>query len=202
MSHPSNDLDRGPSQRILASALTSFAQKGYHATSARDIATGAGLSVPGVYHHYKSKQDVLMALMMAVMGELLSRTRAALDQVRDAEPSTQFDALVEALLRFHLERREEAFVASSEIRSLDPGNRDQYVALRDEQQQMIVRVVRDGRETGAFEVPEVDEAARAVATLCVGVATWYRPEGPLTAEELIRRQLKLARRVVGHPNTV
>ena len=42
-------------------------------------------------------------------------------------------------------------------------------------------------------LPELNDAARAVSTLCVGIATWYREDGPLAPEEVIRRQLVLAR---------
>ncbi|WP_435769655.1 TetR/AcrR family transcriptional regulator [Nocardioides sp. SYSU DS0651] len=191
--------DAGPASmpRVLASALDAFAEQGYHGTSIRDIAAGAGLSVPGLYHHYRSKQDVLMALMVAVMDDLLRRTTAALEAAGASSPTARFDALVEALLRFHLERRLEAFVASSEIRSLDPANRTRYVALRDEQQQMIARVVADGVAAGEFDVPHPAETVRAVATLCVGVATWYDPRGPVAADVLVERHLALARRLVG-----
>lgn len=163
--------------RVLASALDAFAEQGYHRTTIRDIAAGAGLSVPGLYHHYRSKQDILMARMVAVMDDLLRRTTAALEAAHASSPVARFDALVEALLRFHLERRQEAFGASSEIRSLDDDNRERYVALRDQQQRMITDVVADGVVAGEFDVPHPAETVRAVATFCVGVATWYRPGG-------------------------
>jgi AcrR family transcriptional regulator len=183
--------------RVLASALEAFAEQGYHGTGIRDIAAGAGLSVPGLYHHYRSKQDVLMALMVAVMDDLLRRTTEALDTAAAGSPAARFDALVEALLRFHLERRQEAFVASSEIRSLDPANRAKYVALRDEQQRMIADVVAEGVAAGEFDVPHPAETVRAVATLCVGIASWYRPGGASSADVLVERHLVLARRLVG-----
>ena len=188
----------GPPQlpRVLESALSAFAEQGYHGTSIRDIAGGAGLSVPGVYHHYRSKQEILLALMVSVMDELLSRSRAALASVSD-RPEDRFDVLVESLLRFHMFRRSQAFVASSEIRSLDAENRDRYVRLRDEQQQMITDVVSAGCVSGDFATAYPEDAARAVATLCVGVASWYRDDGPLQPDQLVRRHLGLARALVG-----
>lgn len=183
--------------RILASALASFAEKGYHGTTTRDLAAGADLSVPGVYHHFGSKQDVLMALMVEIMGDLLVRTRTALATAKSASPIEQFDALARALLQFHFERPAEAFVASSEIRSLTPENRHRYVALRDLQQQMLTDVIVAGKAAGHFEVDDVADAARAVATLCVGVATWYRPDGSGSLAVLLERQLVLTRRLVG-----
>lgn len=182
--------------RVLDAALRRFAEQGYHGTSIRDVASEAGLSVPGVYHHYRSKQEILLALMMAVMDELLERSAAALGSVAD-HPSARFDALVESLLRFHMFRRSQAFVASSEIRSLVPENRQRYVERRDEQQRMLDHVVTAGAEAGVFRTPYPLDAARAVATLCVGVASWYREDGELAPDELVRRHLVLARSLVG-----
>jgi AcrR family transcriptional regulator len=187
--------DPGGLPRVLAAALEVFSEQGYHGAGIRDIASAAGLSVPGLYHHYRSKQDILMDLVMAVMGDLLTGTHAALDAAGD-DPVARFDAVVEELLRFHLSRRREAFVAATELRSLDAGNRERYVARRDEQQAMIDDLVAAGCASGAFATPYPADAARAVATLCVGVASWYRADGPLTADELVRRHLVLARGLV------
>src|SRR6476661_5424703 len=92
----------GPNEypRILDAALQAFSEHGYHGTSTRDLAHRCGLSVPGVYHHYPSKQDILFSLMNVIIDELLTRSRQALD-TSPADPRAQFDALVESLLRFH-----------------------------------------------------------------------------------------------------
>ncbi|NED61333.1 helix-turn-helix transcriptional regulator, partial [Streptomyces sp. SID10244] len=47
----------------LAAALAAFAEQGYHGTSVREIASRANLSVPGLYHHYPSKQSLLQGLL-------------------------------------------------------------------------------------------------------------------------------------------
>lgn len=182
--------------RVLDAALGLFAATGYHGTTIREIAAAAGLSVPGLYHHYRSKQDVLADLVMVVMGDLLTRCRTALGS---AGPSAgeRFDVLVECLLRFHMLRAREAFVASTELRALDPAHRAAYVDRRDELQGLIDDVVRAGIAEGVFTCAHPVEAGRAVASLCIGVAAWYRPDGPLDVDELVRRHLDLARGLVG-----
>ncbi|CAB4698193.1 unannotated protein [freshwater metagenome] len=182
--------------RILAAALDAFAEQGYHGTSIRDIAAGAGLSVPGVYHHHESKQQILLALMMTTMDDLLDRSRAAVAGAGDA-PGAEFDALVEHLLRFHMVRRRQAFVGSTEIRSLEPAHRAAYVERRDEQQRMVEHAIEAGVGAGVFTTPYVRDAARAVSSLCVGVASWYREDGPDAATDLVVRHLSLARGLVG-----
>lgn len=187
--------DQGLS-KPLAAALSAFVDQGYHGTSIREIAFRAGLSVPGLYHHYPSKQALLVGLTNVVMSELLERSRRAEAEAGPA-PGERFDAVVESLLRFHMYRREQAFVASSEIRSMEPESRKAYIAQRDEQQQQLDRIVREGVEEGVFHTSYPDDVSRAVTTMCVAVAGWYRPDGPLSPDELVARYLGIARDMVG-----
>lgn len=182
--------------RILSAALEEFAERGYHATKIRDIAQRAGLSVPGLYHHYPSKQDILVDLMKVTMDDLQARTEAAIASAGD-DPESVFDVLVENLLRFHMARRQQGSVSSTEIRSLEGEHRSAYVARRDAQQEVLERAIREGVVAGAFSTPYPKDAARAIASMCVAVSSWYRPSGALSVDDLAGRYLALARAMVG-----
>ncbi|MBC2642347.1 MULTISPECIES: TetR/AcrR family transcriptional regulator [unclassified Rhodococcus (in: high G+C Gram-positive bacteria)] len=182
--------------KVLAAALEAFVEKGYDGASIREIASRAGLSVPGLYHHYPSKQALLVGLTNVVMRDLLDRSRAAVAEAGPT-PGERFDAVIECLLRFHMYRREQAFVASRETRSMEPESRQAYIALRDEQQEMLDDIVRDGVAAGLFRTPFPEDASRAVVTMCVAVSTWYREDGPLSPDELVERYLAIARSTVG-----
>ena len=181
----------------LRAALEAFVEHGYHGTSVREIASRAGLSVPGLYHHYPSKQSLLQGLLELTMSDLLRRSEQAIAEAGD-DPLARFDAVVESLLRFHMYRREQAFVGSTEKRSLDPDYLPRYVGHRVRQQRMVDEIVLDGVESGVFVTVDPKGAARAVATMCVGVATWYRVDGALGPDELIARNLEYARAIVGY----
>lgn len=187
--------DQGLS-KVLAAALAAFVEKGYDGASIREIAARAGLSVPGLYHHYPSKQALLVGLTNAVMRDLLDRSRAAVAEA-GSTPGERFDAVIESLLRFHMYRREQSFVASRETRSMEPDSRQAYIALRDEQQQLVDDIVREGVAAGLFRTPFPEDASRAVVTMCVSVATWYREDGPLSPDEIVERYLVIARSTVG-----
>nr|WP_156509404.1 TetR/AcrR family transcriptional regulator [Dietzia sp. CH92] len=180
----------------LRAALGVFARHGYHGASIRMIAEAAGLSVPGLYHHYRSKQAILAALVDAAMAEMLGNTAAAADDAGD-DPVTRFENVVECLARFHMARRDQAFVASTEMRSMDPEVRAHHVAQRDAQQAMIEDAIRAGVESGDFSCEYPEDAARAIASLCVSIANWYRPDGPLSADDVVCRHVEFARRMVG-----
>ncbi len=91
-------------------------------------------------------------------------------------------------------------VSTTELRSLEPGNRESYVARRDEQQRMLDRVILDGVRDGDFATSYPKDASRAIASLCVGVASWYRPDGSLGVDALLERYLTLARSIAGIPS--
>lgn len=180
----------------LEAALLAFAEHGYHGTSVREIAARAKLSVPGLYHHYPSKQSLLQGLLELTMLDLVARCEQAVAEA-GAKPVAQFDAVVESLLRFHMFRQEQAFIGSTEIRSIDDGYRDTYVGLRDRQQRIVDDIIAAGVASGDFTTTAAKGAGRAITTMCVGVSTWYRVDGAMSPDELIAENLGFARAIVG-----
>lgn len=182
----------------LAAALACFMENGYHGTTIRQVATRAGLSVPGLYHHFPSKHALLVALDAEAMAELWNRSTAALAD----GPQTvlaRFDRLIRCLTLFHAHRGELAFIALSEIRSLEGPARAEHIAARDRQQALLNEIIDDGVAEGVFDAPHPRETSRAITTMCTGVAQWYRVDGGLTPEELADRYGRLCRMTAGAP---
>lgn len=181
---------------MLQAALDCFVEHGYHGTTIRVVAARAGLSVPGLYHHYPSKQALLVGIVEFAMNDLLSRSEAAL---ADAGPSVEerFRLVVECLLLFHAYRSELAFIAASEIRSLEGSSRPRHIAQRDRQQRIVDEIVEAGAAEGVFATPHPIDASRAVVTMCTGVSQWYRHGGPLAPEEVAVRYGIIGRMAVG-----
>jgi AcrR family transcriptional regulator len=180
---------------VLDAAVQNFQRVGYHGTSMRDIATGAGFTVASIYNHFPSKQRILQEIMVGILTDALAATRSAVLRA-GALPHDQLRALMHAWLVFHTERRDEAVVGATEIRSLDPDGRRLVVALRDEQEHLFREVVEHGAETGAFGTPHPAEAVRALIAMGTSVASWYRPGGGLTPHQMGERYARLALGIV------
>ena len=58
---------------ILDSALSAFAERGYHASSIDDIARGGGISKALIYEHFSSKQELYAELLEQHANELFER---------------------------------------------------------------------------------------------------------------------------------
>lgn len=177
---------------ILDAALECFVDHGYHGTTIRTVAARAGLSVPGLYHHYPSKQALLVSIVRRAMEDLLDRSQAA---VLEAGPSVEarFRALIECLVLFHAHRSKVAFISASEIRSLEGQSREAHIAARDRQQRILDEIVSEGADGGVFATKFPRHSSRAIVTMCTGVAQWYDPAGRLTPEELAESYVTIAR---------
>ncbi|KAD4060058.1 TetR family transcriptional regulator [Arthrobacter yangruifuii] len=183
---------------LLRAAMDCFVEHGYHGTAIRTVAGRAGLSVPGLYHHYPSKQALLVGIAESAMADLHARSTAALAEAGD-DVEDRFALLVECLVLVHAYRWEHAFIAASEIRSLDAPARAGHIAARDRQQKLLDDVVAEGARLGRFGTAHPKDASRAVTTMCTGVAQWYRTGGPLSPEELAVRYVQICRGAVGAP---
>lgn len=176
---------------VLEASIGLFTERGYHGTSMRDIAAGAGVTVASIYHHFASKQVILRHLMVATMADVLAATRAAVEEA-DLAPAERLGALVEAWVLFHTQRQAEALIGASELRSLDDDGRHEVVALRDQQEAMFRDTVEDGVRGGEFATPYPREAARAIINMGYSIASWYRAGGEATPAQMAERYRVLA----------
>jgi AcrR family transcriptional regulator/DNA-binding XRE family transcriptional regulator len=180
----------------LMAALNAFLEVGYHGSTMRDIARRAGLSVPGIYHHYASKQEMLLKILDTTMEDLTRRCELVL---ADTEPGVErFCLLIENLALFHTHRRELGFIGATEMRSLEEPGRSRIVQMRNHIQNLVNQEVELGVAEGAFDVDAPREVARAVVTMCTGLAQWFSPDGSATAEQVARRYVGYALGLVRH----
>lgn len=181
---------------ILAASLDAFDEHGYHGTTVRDIARRVGVTVPALYYHYENKQALLVELLLGSMKNALGRCHAAVADAGD-DPVDRFSALVECLVLYMANRAPLAFL-DTEMRSLEPRHREQYIAMRDELEALMQTSVREAVERGEFTTPHPVDAARAVLTMAQAVANWFRREGPLTPQQIAERYVAIALSCVGH----
>jgi AcrR family transcriptional regulator/DNA-binding Xre family transcriptional regulator len=182
-----DDLALGP---VLEASARLFVRQGFHATSMREIAADAKISVAGIYHHYQSKEQILVALLDVTMAEISWRLLAAREQ--SATPKESFALMVESLALFHAKRADLAFLGASEMRGITGQNLVRVTGLRDDVQHLL-----DEQALLAYPGADIGVACRAIATMCTSLPSWFRSDGLLTAEQVAKRYARLACRMVG-----
>ncbi len=177
-------------EAILEAALELMEQRGYHATSMRDIAAAVDVRAAGIYHWYESKEAILVRLQDDFMRDLTTEVESAIE--RQSTPEARLAAAVGAHVRFHGLNTRAAFVTDSEIRALSARKRKLLLAKRDAYQERFVGLIQDGVGSGAFKAAEVRVAAFAILLQCTGVALWFDPQGRLSLDEVTEIHIGLA----------
>ncbi|MGW6378284.1 TetR family transcriptional regulator [Rhodococcus sp. NPDC055112] len=167
---------------VLGAAIDSFVETGYHGATMRSIAERAGMSVPGMYHHYRDKQELLVRALDLTMDELHWRVRAARDQGTDG--IERVGLIVEALALYHTHRRELAFIGASEMRSLEPANRERITDSRNRIQYLLDDEIDAAIAEGSLTTRHARDAGRAISTMCTSLPQWFRADGPSSPEQI------------------
>ncbi|TSD92950.1 TetR family transcriptional regulator [Gordonia rubripertincta] len=180
---------------VLESAIDVFEELGYHGATMRLIAAGADISVAGIYHHYPSKQHLLVALVNIAHADLAQRLDAAGDGV---DAVTAFANMVEALTLFHVERRALALVLAAELRRLEEPNRTHLQASMAQIEGRLLDTARRAAELGAFRSGDLSVATKAIVTMCLAVPTWTDDSDSAQGRRIAREYAELALAMVGH----
>jgi transposase len=114
------------------------------------------------------------------------------------DPADRLRSIVGVHVGRHAKAPLESLLGNTELRSLEPVALEVVITKRDVQQRMFERVVVDGVERGVFTAANPVDAARFVVSACTAVATWFRPDGPLTADEIVVRYQRIALDAVGY----
>jgi AcrR family transcriptional regulator len=182
MSDMPHGPDGGTARRILTGAVSCFFEQGYHATSMREIAARAQIQPASVYHWFSSKETMLLTVMQGFQDALTAAAVAAHEA--HSAPLDRLAAMVRAHVTLHVQHRKEALISDTEIRALSPATRRQIVAGRDRDQRLFRETIEDGCARGAFRCADVSVATNAILVQCTGVASWYRPRGRLSLQEV------------------
>ena len=174
---------RSMRESILDAAVQLFAEYGYHAAPLRDIARIAGIQAASIYHHYPSKQALLVEIMETYMQCLNDNTRRIIREYRN--PLQQLHEVIANHIRLHTTYKAEFFIIDTEIRSLEEESRPHILDLRHTYETLLQEVLRKGMEQGIFRHCDVKVTSYAIIAMCTQVAAWFRPEGRLSVQQVI-----------------
>ncbi|MFI7502039.1 TetR/AcrR family transcriptional regulator [Streptomyces sp. NPDC049687] len=192
---PWDEVTPDAARRLLVAAVEAFAERGYHATTTRDIAGRAGMSPAALYIHYKTKEELLHRISRIGHDRALDILRTA--AAGEGSATERLAEAVSSFVRWHAGRRTTARVVQYELEALGPEARAEILALRRQVDAEVRGIIEDGVAAGEFAVLDVHGTTLAVLSLCIDVARWFNIEGPRTPEEVGALYADLVLRMVG-----
>jgi TetR/AcrR family transcriptional regulator, cholesterol catabolism regulator len=171
-----------------------FHANGYAATSVRDIARALDIQGASLYAHVASKEDVLWSIVDGAATAFESKADEAVTETTTSDTVERLAALVEAHVDVVTADPERASVFVTEWRHLSGDRRAAIARRRDAYEARFRAVIDDGTGVGAFRATDSALAATFILTALNGIATWYRPDGRLSADRIADHYVDLALR--------
>ena len=176
--------EAGRRGQILRESARLFREKGFDGTSVRDIAAATGLQSGSWVYHFKTKQDILAAVMEEGLQQALERIEAIGHQ--RLAPRARF----RALLRTHIDTllgpgQDFIPVLLYEWRSLEAAARPRIVELQRRYEAVWDAVIAALQQSGEWTQPTRLDRLFMFGALN-WIAHWYRPGGALDAAQLAR----------------
>jgi TetR/AcrR family transcriptional regulator, cholesterol catabolism regulator len=180
-----------PRQEILRAAARLFQQQGYDATSMNDVAAALKLSKGGLYHHFQSKDEILYHIMSHAMDITEERVINVARRIEGAEERLR------TLIRLHIgvvlsEEDREITVMLHENHPLPPALRRKINGRKKDYVHFVENLIADvqrGRNSTSQVTPRA--AAFALVGMINWIYQWYRPDGSLTGDALVRQYTDL-----------
>jgi AcrR family transcriptional regulator len=174
---------------ILRTSASIFAEKSYHSTSMRDISRATNVSLAGLYHYCKSKEELLFLIQDNCFGRVLERLEERLREVDD--PVIKLRIMIENHLSFFAANMAEMKVLSHEAESLR-GEMYAHVATRKDTYAKLARsILQEVQAQANGQRVDLTVATYALFGMMNWIYNWYDPAGKLKVSDLAQDLTKL-----------
>ena len=167
--------------RILRSAAQVFARDGYGGASIRAVAAVAEVSLAGLYHYVKSKEELLYLIQLHSFRSIVDNLHDALEDLD--EPEARLGAAVHNHLEHFVSHMPELKVCAVELDTLSGDFYDEVAEIRREYFKIMLELVSDLRADDAAG-PDPRLSALSLFGSLNWLFQWYDPEKDLGAEAL------------------
>lgn len=190
---PIGGMDDSPRGRVLRAAAYLFHEQGYARTTVRELAQVIGIQSGSLFHHFKSKDDILCAVMKEAIVYNLQQMHHAIAQGTTAKE--QLKGLIRAELESINGNTSKAMaVLVYEWNTITKEQQQPLLAMRQEYESIWLKVLKELKIAGQIE-HDTFIWRRLISGATFGTALWYKPNGRISLEELTDVTLAMA---MGH----
>ncbi|QIX60315.1 TetR/AcrR family transcriptional regulator [Hymenobacter sp. BT18] len=163
-----------------------FRRRGFAATSMRELAAALGIEAGSIYSHIRSKEEILHRICFGLAESFMGGLRAAQTEL-PATPAGQLRRAIENHVRVLIQDTAASTVFLHEWRHLSEPALTEFQHLRQQYEAEFRELIAQGVQTGALYTPDPAFAALTLLASLNWLPSWYRPDGPLTADQIAQR---------------
>jgi TetR/AcrR family transcriptional regulator, cholesterol catabolism regulator len=182
---------------IYRVAAEIMCQKGFEATSMKDIAEAVGLTKAGIYHYIPGKEELLFQIMGFAMDMVDQDVIEPAQHVTDAE--ARLRTIVERHSRRILEVGGAVTIILEEMAALTPAHRRTILARKRAYFDLMRQTLDQLASEGKLRPVNPTVAAFSLFGMITWISRWYRRDGKLTPDETLQDFLDIALSAVLRP---
>lgn len=185
-------------EEILKCAEHLFAVQGYKGTSMVQIADALGATKPFIYYHFDSKEELLKEIYQRILFQCIdtiSKARAV-----GGSPAEQLFNFAYAFTLLVIEKSQSVAIFLREENSLPDADLKEVNRIRQQFDDALKRLLKEGIGAGEFTIEDVELTALAIGGMAGWVYTWYRKGGRLSPAQIAKQMANLTLRLAkaGH----
>lgn len=173
--------------RITSVAAALFREKGFAATSTRELSDRLGIQNSSLYHHIRSKDDLLYSISMESVKRMVDTLDAVVAEssYASAPAAERLQRVITAHLTAAIADRDMHATMLSEMRALPTERRAEVIDARAHYEQQVRGIIADAQESGDLVAdPSARYLTLALLNLLNWTIFWYDPQGELEVPEL------------------
>jgi len=173
---PTAQSDTPTVDRLLDTAAGLFWEKGYAATTTREIAAALNIQQASLYYHMASKEDLLYQIFESSLQQFLTDVPVAVQRASD--PRERIRVLIRVHIVTLLRYQKRNMTMLTELRALSSKHRSEVVTLRERYAAFVRSTLEDAQANGGIR-SDIPAAYLSLALLNMlnWTARWYRPDG-------------------------
>jgi AcrR family transcriptional regulator len=168
---------------LLSTAVRTFAEKGFFATTMRDLSRETGMSLAGMYYYVTGKEQLLALIQERTLSDVLEGAETAVQSASD--PIERVKRLIHHHVTFFAGHMDEMKVLSHEAESLSDKRQATIDRLKRRYVELMVQTL-EAVDPGASSAVPARVAAYALFGMMNWIYTWYDVQGSISPDELAR----------------
>lgn len=169
-------------EEIVQEAAKLFKEKGFKATTMRDLADRIGIEAASIYNHIRSKDEILEELCFRISDTYIAQLTRI--EAENWTISDKLKALLSLHVRIIISDTEGVSVANNEWKHLKPKALERFKAARRDYEKRLAALIEQGMEAGILRKMNVSVALFTLLSAVRWVELWYKPHRDIAPETL------------------
>lgn len=177
-----NVIKKSRKQQIEEKATKLFRQKGYAATSMRDLAQVLGIEAASLYSHIKSKEEILQKICFKMADEFFTTWKDV--EMETGSNAAKMEKAAITYVKVITKNTDASAVFFHEWRHLSEPHLSEFLAMKDDYEGRFIKILKDGMDSGEFHVADEKFMMLTILSSLNWTHNWYKPIGSLSPEEV------------------